>query len=128
MIRILSDSTCDLPEALLKRYNVDVVPLQILLGDRNYEDGCGITPKDIFRWSDENKVTPKTAAVRQERVAEILNRNLQGDDEAICFAISESMSCTAGVMRMVPVFAAAGPMVMVMMFGRSHLVPSRFLF
>ena len=100
MIRILSDSTCDLTEALLKRYNVDVVPLQILLGDKNYEDGCGITPKDIFRWSDENKATPKTAAARQERVAEILNRSLQGDDEAICFAISESMSCTAGVMRM----------------------------
>ena len=64
MIRILSDSTCDLTEALLKRYNVDVVPLQILLGDKNYEDGCGITPKDIFRWSDENKATPKTAAAR----------------------------------------------------------------
>ena len=100
MIRIISDSTCDLSEELLKRYDIEVIPLQILLGDKNYEDGLGVTPDDIYRWSDENKATPKTAACTQLRCEEVFRRHIECGDEVIAFAISESMSCTAGVMRM----------------------------
>lgn len=100
MIRIISDSTCDLSEELLKQYDIDIIPLQILLGDQNYEDGCGITPDEIYRWSDENKSSPKTAACTQTRCEDIFMRHIDRGDEVICFSISESMSCTAGVMRM----------------------------
>lgn len=100
MVRIVSDSTCDLSEELLKQYGIDVIPLQILLGDRNYEDGCGISPEEIFRWSDENKASPKTAACTQVRCEDAFLRHIERGDEVIAFSISESMSCTAGVMRM----------------------------
>ena len=39
MIRIVSDSTCDLSPELIKRYSIEIVPLCIELGDREYLDG-----------------------------------------------------------------------------------------
>ena len=39
MIKITTDSTCDLPAHLLERYNISVIPLGIVKGDRLYRDG-----------------------------------------------------------------------------------------
>ena len=47
MIRIVSDSTCDLSPELIKRYSIEIVPLCIELGDREYLDGVNITPDVI---------------------------------------------------------------------------------
>ena len=100
MVRILADSTCDLSKELLSQYSIDIIPLQILLGDREYEDGCGVKPADLFSWSDENKTSPKTAACRQETAMAALDKHIAAGDEVICFTISEHMSCTANVIRM----------------------------
>ena len=39
MVKIISDSTCDLSEELLEKYKVAILPLHILLGEDEYEDG-----------------------------------------------------------------------------------------
>ena len=62
MVKIISDSTCDLSQELLRKYEIDILPLHILLGDKEYEDGKNITPDQIYAWSDANKTTPKTSA------------------------------------------------------------------
>ena len=54
--------TCDLSKDLLEKYDIAILPLHILLGETEYRDGVDITPEEIFRWSDENKTTPKTSA------------------------------------------------------------------
>ena len=64
MVKIIADSTCDLSPELLKKYDIDIIPLHILLGNDEYKDGLTITPEEIFRWSDENKTTPKTSLNR----------------------------------------------------------------
>ena len=100
MVRIISDSTCDLSKELLERYEIDILPLHVILGDQDYQDGKSITPDDIYRWSDEHKQTPKTAAVSMEEAADIFRPYLENGCEIICFAISESMSSTANAMRL----------------------------
>ena len=62
MVKIISDSTCDLSQELLERYDISILPLQVTLGEESYEDGVDITVDEIYRWADENKTTPKTAA------------------------------------------------------------------
>jgi DegV family protein with EDD domain len=47
-IKIISDSTCDLSQELLHRYNISTVPLIVMKGDEEYLDGVTITPDDIF--------------------------------------------------------------------------------
>ena len=60
MIRIFSDSTCDLSKELIERYDITILPLHILLGEEEFLDGVDITPDEIYKWSDEHKTTPKT--------------------------------------------------------------------
>jgi DegV family protein with EDD domain len=71
-----------------------------MLGDKEYEDGININPDDIFKWSDENKTTPKTSAPSMESVIKTMKPLLEQGHELICFAISEDMSTSANVMRL----------------------------
>ena len=41
-VKIISDSTCDLSPELIAKYNIDILPLHILLGENEYEDGKNI--------------------------------------------------------------------------------------
>ena len=100
MVKIISDSTCDLSADLLAQYDIDILPLHIILGDQDHADGKGVTPDDIYRWSDENKQTPKTAAVAVEEAEAAFAPYVKEGREIICFAISESMSSTANAMRL----------------------------
>ena len=97
MVKIISDSTCDLSPELIARYNIDIVPLHIILGEEDYPDGR-ISPEDIYRWSDENNMSPKTAAVSMEDALAAF-KPYKGQ-EVIVFTISSSMSSTYNVLRM----------------------------
>ena len=39
MIKITTDSTCDLPAELLTKYDISVTPLGVVMGDHLYQDG-----------------------------------------------------------------------------------------
>ena len=97
MVKIISDSTCDLSPELIARYDIDIIPLHIILGEEDYLDGR-ISPEDIYRWSDENNMSPKTAAVSMEDALAAF-KPYKGQ-EVIVFTISSSMSSTYNVLRM----------------------------
>ena len=48
MIRIATDSTADLSPELLERYDVPVLPLEVILDDKSYKDGVDISPEEIY--------------------------------------------------------------------------------
>ncbi len=100
MIKIISDSTCDLSKDLLEKYDVTILPLHIHLGEAEYEDGVNITPDEIYKWSDENKTTPKTAAPSIAEAMDLMSQVAGDDNELICFSVSDSMSASGNVMRM----------------------------
>lgn len=100
MIRIFADSTSDLSKELIERYNITIIPLHIVLGDKEYRDGTEITCDEIYQWSDENKTTPKTSAPSIQDAIDAFSGPIEAGDEIIIFAISEKMSTTANVFRM----------------------------
>lgn len=100
MTKIISDSTCDLSEELLEKYDISILPLHIILGMEEYSDGVNISPEKIYEWSDKNKTTPKTSAVSLMEAVEILKPYVEKKTEVVCFSISSSMSTTGNVMRM----------------------------
>ena len=101
MIRICSDSTCDLSDELVSRYDITIIPLHIVLGDKEYRDRVEISQEEIFEWADRNKLTPKTSAVSYEDASDFVRPMLDAGDEIIVFTISSSMSTTENVFRMV---------------------------
>lgn len=100
MVKIISDSTCDLSKEILEKYEVSILPLHVILGDRECEDGVNISPEEIYSWSDENKMTPKTSAPALDQAMELLRPYVETKTEVVCFAISEEMSSSANVMRL----------------------------
>lgn len=47
-IRIVADSTCDLPVALAKKYDIEVIPTCINIGDQTYLDGVNMTREQFY--------------------------------------------------------------------------------
>ena len=81
MIKILSDSTCDLSPELIQKYDIGIIPLYVRLGDEEYLDGVNISPEQIYKWSDEHGETPKTAAASMEDISKYLDPS--GTDELV---------------------------------------------
>lgn len=100
MVKIMADSTCDLSQELIEKYDITILPLHIVLGDREYADGTGVSPDDIYKWSDQHNSTPKTSACALEEVVDALRPYAEKAQEVVCFCISSAMSTTANVMRL----------------------------
>lgn len=62
-IKILSDSTCDLPQELLQKFDISTIPLTVVKGDAQYKDGVTITPTEIFDHVANGGTLCTTAAV-----------------------------------------------------------------
>ena len=99
-VKIIADSTCDLSKDLLEKCDISVLPLHIVLGDKEYKDGLEISPDEIYEWSNTNKEAPKTSAAAISDTIDIYSKYLKSYDEIICFSISGQMSTTVNVMRM----------------------------
>ena len=100
MVKIISDSTCDLSPELIAKYDIDILPLHILLGEDEYEDGRNITPQQIYDWSDTHKTTPKTSAPSLAEAIDLFRPYIEEKREIVCFSISGSMSTSGNVMRL----------------------------
>ena len=98
-IRIVTDSTSDLTPELISKYDLTVIPLCIILGEKSYFDGVNITPDEIYEWSNANKTTPKTAAIPYDMFEEKLRGFMDAGDDIIFFGISEDMSSTCQAAR-----------------------------
>ncbi|MCR5405310.1 MAG: DegV family protein [Lachnospiraceae bacterium] len=101
MIRICSDSTCDLSDEIVQKYGINIIPLHIVLGDREYRDRVEISQEEIFEWADKNRTTPKTSAISYEDAEAVIKPMAEAGDEAVIFTISGSMSTTMNVFNMV---------------------------
>lgn len=61
-VKILTDSTADLPQSILDRYSVGVIPLYVLIDGKSYKDGIEITTDELYRLVSEHHSLPQTAA------------------------------------------------------------------
>lgn len=100
MVKIISDSTCDLSKDLIEKYNITIVPLHIVLGENEFLDGANISPDDIYAWSDANNATPKTSAVSIEEAVNAIKQFTDAGEQVIAFTIASGMSTTNNVFRL----------------------------
>jgi DegV family protein with EDD domain len=99
-VKIIADSTCDLSEELLNKYDVSIIPLCVILGEETYQDGVDITTEDIYKWSEKNNDTPKTAAPLLNDVIDYIKPFTEKNMYILFFGISEEMSSTCNVIRL----------------------------
>ena len=89
---ISMDSTMDLTPELVKQFDIRVVPLTIILGDKDYEDGITVTPPDIFAYVEKTGILPKTSAVSSYAFREHFEKLLKECDQVLHVSISQHLS------------------------------------
>lgn len=93
MIRITTDSTCDLPKEVLEKYGIHSLPLIVTLGEEDFlDDGEQVTQEKIFSFVRETKQLPKTAARSCEDFREFFEQFTKNGDIVIHCGISSQLS------------------------------------
>lgn len=93
MIKIIADSTCDLSDELLKKYDIDIAPLSIKIGDKVYKDRVDIQPNDFYAQLGTLEELPTTAMPSPTEFISLYERAVeQGHHEILCICMSSGTS------------------------------------
>ena len=91
-IKILSDSTCDLPRDLLDILDVTLVPLTVVKNDTAHKDGVDITPADIFAHVAAGGALCSTSAASVGEYEEVFSRYAGNYDAVILINLGSGFS------------------------------------
>jgi DegV family protein with EDD domain len=90
-IKIITDSCSDLPQEIIEKYDIRVVPLEIRFGDESFLDGVGITNDEFYKKMEEYKELPKTASPSPQQ---FINEFEGPEDNILVVTISSGLSGT----------------------------------
>ena len=93
-IKIITDSTLDLPAELIREKDIEVLPLLINFGEESYLDGIEITTKEMIDKIDATGVLPTTAQVTPNRFEESFKKYLDEGYKIVALTLSSDMSGT----------------------------------
>ena len=99
-IALLTDSCADIPDALLKQYDIHVVPLKLIFSDGEYADGVDIIPSEVYRRLPSEM--PKTTLPSGESVEQVLGQiRKKGNSRVLAIHLSGGLSGTCNLVRVV---------------------------
>ncbi len=93
-VKIVTDSTADLPPALVKELGINVVPLKVLFGEKVYREGVDITPKEFYEKLRESEKLPSTSQPSPGEFQEVFQALTEDGSSVISIHISGNMSGT----------------------------------
>lgn len=99
-IALITDSSCDLTEDLIDKYNIKVMPLRIIYKDKEYIDRVNITPKEVYdRLNVEIPTTSMPSMFDMENI--YTNLENEGYTHVIAITISSGLSGTFNAVKIV---------------------------
>ena len=99
MIRLIIDSTCDMPKELIDRYHVEVLPLFVTVGEESYRDRVDITLEEIYAIMRKG-IAPKTSQISSGDTEALFRKICEAGDDLIYLTFSSGMSGTFQLARM----------------------------
>ncbi|MDQ3107262.1 MAG: DegV family protein [Actinomycetota bacterium] len=98
MIKIITDSSCDLPPSLEAQHHITIVPLTIRFGDQEFVDRRDLTPKEFWARCASSPVLPETAAPSPGAFEEAFRSAAadagDGPTGIVCINLSADLSAT----------------------------------
>lgn len=93
-VLITADSTCDLSQELLERFQIKTIPLTIQLGEDSFLDGQGFTPELMYKRYRQDGTLPKTSACSIQQFIDFFSQFTQAGYEVVHLDISSELSCS----------------------------------
>lgn len=94
MVKIISDSTCDLSQELIKENDIEIIPLLVTFNEDTFQDGVDIDAKKIYEEVAKRNILPKTSAVSAMALEEVFRKWVDQGYEVVYTGISSKMSST----------------------------------
>ena len=91
-VKITADSTCDLPNEIIDRYNIGIIPLYIFKEEKAYKDRLEITVSDIFDYVESGAGMTRSSGVNVSEYQECFAEFLKEYDALIHINISNHFS------------------------------------
>lgn len=94
-IKITGETSCDLSPEIIKEFNIGILPIHIILGDKEYSDSTTISLDEFYNFLRTSSVLPKTSAYNPIEAKEFFEEQLASDggyDAIIHFSISSQIS------------------------------------
>lgn len=91
-VSITTDSTVCLPEALVKRYAIQVVPLDLVFDGKVYRDGVDISPEDFYQLLQQARKLPTTSPASPGDYLKVYQELSQWADSILCITVSSKVS------------------------------------
>lgn len=93
MIKILADSTCDLSQEVIDKYNIGIAPLSIHIDGKTYKDRVDIQPDEFYGMMEETENEITTANPSPRDFLELIEEGLrEGYDDFLCICMSSGTS------------------------------------
>lgn len=100
-VKIVTDSTCDLPAEVIDRYGIGVVPAYVNIGTESYLDGVDLSRAEFYDNLTHYDPYPTTAAPAAGMFAEVYGQlTAEGADSIVSIHISENLSSIINSARM----------------------------
>lgn len=93
-IKIITDSASDLPDHLLKKYDITMVPLTINFTEEEYKDREDITMDEFYHKLDTEPELPTTSQVNPDQFLEVFKKHLAQEQEILVIGLSLKLSGT----------------------------------
>lgn len=93
-VRVVTDSTADIPADVAEVLDIAVVPLHIHFGEETYEDGVTITGEEFYRRLTTEPRLPKTSAPASGTFTGVYEQLARETDEIVSIHISSKLSAT----------------------------------
>lgn len=87
-VKIVADSSCDLSREMKENMNIDIAPLILQLGDKNYLDDESLDTRDYVKAMGESENSPKTSCPSPEDYM----KRYQGDESIFVVTLSNKLS------------------------------------
>jgi DegV family protein with EDD domain len=99
-VLVVTDSTADLPQTLLNRYSIAVVPLTVSFNKESFEDGVEITPPEFLARLEAASDLPKTSQPPAPKFAAVFSKAIDDGMDVLCITISSELSGTYNAARL----------------------------
>lgn len=93
-IALVTDSTCDLDQDLIDKYQINILPINVNFGENHYLDKVTIQPEQFYTLLKENKDYPKSSQVNEKSFVNIYSHLASHYDSVIAIHLSEKLSGT----------------------------------
>ena len=91
-VKITADSTCDLPEDVIEKYNIGITPLYIIKDEKPYKDRLEISVSDVFEYVESGKGITRSNAINVSEYQSYFTEWLNECDAIIHINISSHIS------------------------------------